>query len=205
MLDDPGVVACRKGVCAGAVCERQQPGETKAAVAMDARVGCLAALVAAHERLDHGAPKLVAQVERHVRHAERVTGRASREDCVGRAASTLSVRPVGIEPEAQSNADRVRQRLEQRHRAVDTAAHRNSHAPSSPRRTKNGPDRVGERIDGKRLPTNRSSLQQRQPNKRTIEPRSISLNNPLTVKTKPHKRELRPRAESPMSSITNSG
>ena len=132
MLDDPGVVPRRKGVCAGAVCERQQPGEAKATVAMDARVGCLAALVAAHERLDHGAPKLVAQVERHVRHAERVTGRASSEDRVGRAASTLSVGPVGIEPEAQSNADRVRQRLEQRHRAVDTAAHRNGNRAPPP-------------------------------------------------------------------------
>ena len=60
MLDDPGVVPGRECVGTRAVREREQPGEAKAAVAMDAWVGRLAAFVAAHERLDHGAAKLFA-------------------------------------------------------------------------------------------------------------------------------------------------
>ena len=83
MLDDPGVVPCRERVGAGALGERKQPGEAKAAVAVDARVGRLAAFVAAHERLDYGAAKFVAQVEGHVGHAERVTRRARSEDGIG--------------------------------------------------------------------------------------------------------------------------
>ncbi len=83
MLDDPCVVPCRQRVGAGTLGERKQPGKAKAAVAVDARVGRLAAFVAAHERLDHGAAKFLAQVEGHVGHAERVTRRACSKDGIG--------------------------------------------------------------------------------------------------------------------------
>jgi hypothetical protein len=119
-----------------------------------------------------------------------VTRGARGKDGIGRAAGTLRVGPVRIEPEPQSDADRIRQRLEQRDCAVDTAAHRNGNAPGHPRGTKNGPDRVSERIDCERLPTNGSSLQQSQANKRTIEPESLRLDNAFAVNLKPNKREF---------------
>lgn len=190
MLDDPRVVPRRERVRTGSVREREQPGEAKAAVAMDARVRRLAAFVAAHERFDYRATKLLAQVKRHMGDTERVTGRACSKDGIGRAAGTLRIGPIGIEPKPQSDADRIRQRLEQRHCTVDAATHRNRNPSDRPRSAKNGPDRVGERIDSKRLPTNGSSLEQSQPDKRTIEPRSIGLDNALTIKDEPHERKL---------------
>src|SRR5207247_3830888 len=59
-----------------------------------------------------------------------------------------------------------------------------------PRSPKDRPDRVSERVDSKRLPTNGSRLEQRQPNKRTIETGSISLKNALPVVREPHEREV---------------
>jgi hypothetical protein len=168
----------------------EQPGKAKTAVAMDARVRRLAAFVAADERLDYSAAKFLAQVERDVRDAERVACSAGSKHRIGRAAGTFRVRPVGIEPEPQGDTDRIGQRLEQRDSAVDTAAHRNRNPTDRPRSPKDRPDRVSERVDSKRLPTNGSSLEQSQPNKRTIKPRSISLNNALAVERKPHKSEF---------------
>jgi len=190
MPDDPCVMSCRQRVGAGTLGKGKQPGKAEAAVAVDARVGRLAAFVAAHKWLDYGAAKFLTQVEGHMGHAERVTRGARSKDSIGRAAGTLGVGPVRIEPEPQSDADRIRQRLEQCDCAVDTAAHRNGNAPRQPRSAKNRPDRVGKRIDRKRLPTNRSSLQQSQSNERTIEPGSVSLNNALAIELKPHEREF---------------
>jgi hypothetical protein len=190
MLDDPCVVPRRERVGAGAVREGKQPGKAEAAVAVDARVRRFAAFVAAHERLDYRAAKLLPQVEGHVGHAERVARGARSQNGIGGAAGTLGVRPVRIEPEPQSDADRIRQRLQQRDCAVDTAAHRNGNTAGHPRSAKNRPDRVGERIDRKRLPTNGSSLEQSQSNERTIKPGSISLNNAFAVELKPNKREF---------------
>src|SRR5207247_8433117 len=107
MLDDPGVVPGREHVRAGAVREREQPGKAKAAVAMDARVRRLAAFVAADERLDDGAAKFLAQVERDVREAERMTRSTGSKHRIGRAAGTFRVGPVGIEPEPQGDTDRI--------------------------------------------------------------------------------------------------
>ena len=55
---------------------------------------------------------------------------------------------------------------------------------------KTGPIALASASTGKRLPANGSSLEQSQPNKRTIEPGSISLDNALAIKRQPHKREL---------------
>jgi len=129
MLDDPGVVPGRECVRTGPVREGEQPGEAKAAVAMDAWVGRLAPFVAAHEWLDHGAAKLVAQVERDVWDTERMASCACSKNSIGRATGALRVGPVGIEPEPQGDANRVRQRLEQRNGTVNAATHRNSNAP----------------------------------------------------------------------------
>src|SRR5438093_8446372 len=165
MLDDPGVVPGRECVRTRAMREREQPGEAKAAVAMDAWVGRLAAFVAAHERLDHGAAKLFAQVERHVWNTERMTCRACSKHRIGRAASTLGIGPVRIEPEPESDPDRVRQRLEQRNSTVNAATHRNRNAPNRPRRPKKRTDRTGQTVNRERLAIDRSSLEQGQPDK----------------------------------------
>src|SRR5207244_5978916 len=61
VLDDTGVVSRREASCARPAREREQLGEAKAAVAADARIGRLAARVAAHERLDDRPAELLAQ------------------------------------------------------------------------------------------------------------------------------------------------
>ena len=97
-------------------------------------------------------------------HPERVTGLACGDDGLGRAAGALGVGPVGIEPEPERDADRSRQRPQQRNRTVDAAAHGNSDPPGGMRRPEHGPDRVGERVDGERLATNRRRLEEGEPN-----------------------------------------
>src|SRR5436190_12569791 len=74
VLDDTGVVAGDEHVGAGAAREREQAPEAERAVAAHAGVRRLAARVPSHERADDRAPEVLAQVERHVRHAERVAG-----------------------------------------------------------------------------------------------------------------------------------
>ena len=106
MLDDASVVAGRQPLGPGAAGKRNQLGKAKAPVAADARVRRLPCGVAAHERLDHGAPELFAQIERHVRQTEPVAGGAGREHCLRRAAGALGVRAARIEPEPESDADR---------------------------------------------------------------------------------------------------
>ena len=110
VLDDASVVAGRQPLRPGAAGKRDQLGKAEAPVAADARVRRLPRGVAAHERLDHGAPELLAQIERHVRQAEPVAGRAGREHGLGRAAGALGVRAARIEPEPESDADRLRAR-----------------------------------------------------------------------------------------------
>src|SRR5439155_5785854 len=129
MLDDPCVVPGCKLVRSRTVSEREQPREAEAAVALDAWVGCLPTFVTSDERVDHGTPKLFAKVEGHVRDAERVARRTGSENRIGRATGALRVGPVGIEPEPQRDADRVRQELEQRNGAVNAAAHCNRDPP----------------------------------------------------------------------------
>ncbi|HEY8726129.1 MAG TPA: hypothetical protein VIL91_05440 [Gaiellaceae bacterium] len=119
-----------------------------------------------------------------------MTRRACSKDRIGRAAGSLGIGPVRIEPEPQSDTDRIRQRLEECDSRVDTATHRNRNPSDRPRSPKNGPDRVSKRIDSERLPTNRSSFEQGQPDKRTIKPGSISRDNALAIKLKPHKSEF---------------
>jgi hypothetical protein len=190
MLDDPCVVPGRERVRARAVREREQPGEAKTAVAVDARIRRLTAFVAAHKRLNDRAAKLLAQVERHMGHTERVTGGACSKDGIRGAAGTFRIGPIGIKPKPQSDADRIGERLEQCDSRVDTPTHRNRNPSNRSRSPKGRPNRVSKRIDSERLPTNRSSLEQSQPNNRTIEPGSISLDNALAVKNEPHERKV---------------
>ena len=108
MLDDSRVMPGREPRRAGALREREQLAEAERAVAARAGVRRLAARIAANERLDDGAPELLAEVERHVREAEAVARAARRADRVGRAAGSLAVRRCGIDPEPKRDTDRVR-------------------------------------------------------------------------------------------------
>ena len=190
-------MAGRELVGSCAVCEGEQPREAEAAVAVDARVRRLPTLVTPDKRVDDRAPKLLAQVERHVRHPERMAGRTGSQHRIGRTACALGIGPIRIEPEPKRHTDRVGQRLEQRNRTVHAPTHRNRNPTFKPRSPKNRPDRIGQRISSKLLPTNGSSLEQCQPNKRPLEPRRISLNDPLTIKNKPHERKVSPTRRIP--------
>ena len=95
-------------VGAGVACKGEQAVEAERPVAAHARVGRLAAGVALHERVDHGAAKVLAQVERDVRDAECVTRLAGGYHRLRGAAGALGVGAVRIEPETQRHADCVR-------------------------------------------------------------------------------------------------
>ena len=95
-LDDARVVARGEAFGTGALGEREQLGEAEAAVAADARVRRLPTLVPPNKRVDDCAPKLLAQVERHMRHPERVAGRTGSQHRIRRTACALGVRPIRI-------------------------------------------------------------------------------------------------------------
>jgi len=108
MLDDSRVVARRELRRAGTACEPEQLGETKAAVATNARIRRLTARVTVDEGPDDRATKLLAQIKRHVWNPERVAGRTRREHRLRRTACAFGIGPVRIEPQPQRHADRVR-------------------------------------------------------------------------------------------------
>jgi hypothetical protein len=58
------------------------------------------------------------------------------------------------------------------------------------RRAKRGPDRVRKRVSGKRLPTDRSRLEQRQTDKRPVQPFRIRLDDAIAVECEPNDGEL---------------
>ena len=183
-------MAGREPVGACAPREREQLREAEAAVAARARVRRLAARVAADERSDDRAAELLAQVERHVRHAEPMAGLARRDHAVGRAAGALGIRPVGIEPQPQRHADRVRQRAQQRDRAVDAAAHRDRDASGRRLGAEDRPERVRERVDRERLAADRRRLEQRQARDIALEPGRVGLDDPVAVHYQPHGRPV---------------
>jgi len=132
--------------------EGEELGEAEAAVAADARIRSLAACVAGDERPDDRAAELLAEVEREVRHTERVAGLARGDDGCGRAARALAVRAGRVGPEAKGDADRLRPRLtdaQESDRAVHAAAHGDGDALGAVRRRRrrdDGAEGVGERV-----------------------------------------------------------
>ena len=126
-----------------------------------------------------------------MRDTERVTRLARGDHRLRRAARALGVRALGIEPEAQRHADRVRQRAQESNGAVDAAAHRDDDAARRVRCAKRRADRIRKRVSGKRLPADRGRLQQRQPNKRPVEPSSIRLDDAIVFDRQSNKSELR--------------
>src|SRR5439155_2332943 len=99
ILDDARVVTGGEPVRTRPPRELEQPPEAERPVAANAGIRRLAARIRMHERIDDRLTELVAKVERHVRHPERVTGLACGDDGLGRATGALRVGPFGIEPE----------------------------------------------------------------------------------------------------------
>ena len=184
------VVSRRQPVRTGAAREREQLGEAEAAVAADARIRRLAALEATHERADDRAPEFLAQVERDVRRAERVTGLSRRDHRLGRAAGPLCIRTGRIEPEAERDADGVRQRAQERDRAVDAAAHRHGGPTGARPGTEDRPERVRECIGGERLARHGRGLEQRQTCQRPRETFRVRLDDPIAVDEQPDRGPL---------------
>ena len=189
-LDDPCVVTGPERRCTGTVREGEKLVEAEAAVAAPAGIRRLATCVPLHERLDDGGPELLAQVERHVRDAERMAGLTRGDHRLRRAAGALGVRPGGIEPEPQRDPDRLRPRPQQRDRAVDAAAHRDRDPARVGLGTEDLAERVRERVGGEGLTRDRGGLEQREPVERALEPGRVGGDDPVAVDREPHEREL---------------
>ena len=120
-----------------------------------------------------------------MRDAEPVARLARGDHALGRAAGALGVGPVRIEPEPQRHADRVRQRAQERDRAVDAAAHRHRDAAGRRRGPEDRPERVRERVDRERLAADRRRLEQRQTGEVALEPGRVRLDDPVAVHEQP--------------------
>ena len=107
MLGNTGVMARGEPGGADSLREGEQRTEAEAAVAAHARVRCLAARVAADERVDDSPAEGLAEIERDVREAERMTRLARRDHRRRRATHALGVLPGRIGPEAKRHADRL--------------------------------------------------------------------------------------------------
>jgi hypothetical protein len=120
-----------------------------------------------------------------VRETELVAGPAGGEDGLGGAAGALRVRPLGIEPQAERHADRVRAGPQQCDGAVDAAAHRDRDALRVARRAEDRADRVREPVDGELVAADRRRFQQGQALERALEPIGVGADDaiPLDAET----------------------
>ena len=125
-----------------------------------------------------------------MRKAARVARLARGEHRARRAAGALGVGPVRVEPEAQRDTDRRRPRLEQRHGAVDAAAHRNRDAVGIRGRADRGCERVRERVDRQRLAADRARLEQRQTAQVGGDARGVRVDDPAAVDAQPNGRPV---------------
>ena len=124
MLDDPGVVAGRQARGAGALREREQlwrSGSRRCSGCTDSASRRARSRARTARRSRGGTPR----AGRASRAGRRAGGTSRAQRSRPRASSRRAPRrPVGVDPEPERHADRGRDRPEQRHGAVDTAAHR---------------------------------------------------------------------------------
>src|ERR671924_327484 len=184
MLDDASVVPCREPRRARTPRERQQAGEAEAAVAPRARVRRRPLRIATHERLDDRLPEVLAGVDRHVRHAERMTGLAGGDDGFRRAAGALRTGRLRVDPKPERDPDGVRAGLEQGDRAVDATTHRDGDAGRIGHRTEDRADGCGERIECQRIARHGGRLEQRQTGERALQPVDVGVDDPVAVDAK---------------------
>ena len=180
-LHDSRVVAGPQRLGSRAASECEERVEAERAVAARARVRRVAGRVAGDERVDDRLPELLAQVERDVRHAERMAGGARGRDRFRGAARTLGGRAVRVLPQTERDADGVRRRAQQRDRAVHASAHRHGCASGPRGRAKDLAERCRERLDGERLAADGGRLEQRQAVERPLEAVRVGGRDPLSV------------------------
>ena len=147
------VVPGREAFGAERVCRLRQQRDAEVAVAGRARVGRAPGLVVVEERLHDDLAEAVARVERDVRHPERVAGCPRAPHGLGRAAGARSVGCVGIDPEAQRDADGGIAAIDdalQGDGRVDASRHRNRGAGSRrgcSKRVERVRDRLRQRVE----------------------------------------------------------
>jgi hypothetical protein len=95
---------------------------------------------------------------------------------------------VRVEPESERHSDRLRAGAQQRHRAVDAAAHRDRDAALLGRRAEGRPERVRERVDGQLVAADGRRLEQGQARKRAVEALAVGLDDPAVVHREAHER-----------------
>lgn len=102
--------------------------ETEMTIAANARVGSLASLVRVHEVLDDHLVKTGTHVQAEMRLAHRVAAVTRSTNAIWRAARTIRIRPLRVDPQAKRAAGNVaissRNGAMQAHRAIHAAAHR---------------------------------------------------------------------------------
>ena len=110
-----------------------------------------------------------------------MAGRARCRNGGGRAARALGVRSGGILPEAERHPDRPAPRAEQRHGAVDAAAHRDGDAARSGLCAEHLRERARECLDRERLTAHGSGLEQAQAGQGTVQVRRVRREDPVAV------------------------
>ncbi len=184
-LDDASVVAGPEPVRTGPRREGKERVEAERAIAAAARVRGLTLRVPVDERRDDGRAELLAQVERDVRQAERVTGLARCHDGRRRAARALRVGAARVEPEAERDADGVRPGAEQGDGAVHAAAHRHRDASGRGRCVKDRGERVRDGVGRQRLARDGGGLEQAEPGEGPCHPGRLRRDNAVAVDEEP--------------------
>ena len=148
--------------------------------------GVSPARVAADERLDDGAPELLAQVERDVRQPALVAEPPRGEHRRGRAARALGLGRLRVDPEAERHAERLRPGAQQRHGAVDAAAHRDRDAAAARRRRETpARSRPRARRSRDRRRARRPPRAGYRPREVLGEPLGVGVDDPLAVDPQP--------------------
>ena len=165
-LDGPSVVAGDEPRCADAPRKSEELGETKGAVAADARVRRLPARIPGDEGRDDGAPELLAKVERDVGEPEPVARLTCGDHRLRRAARPFGGGPGGIDPQPERHADRIEALVscaDECDGAVDPAAHGNGDSARVLRSSDERRQGVMEGIARERIRADRRRLEGRQP------------------------------------------
>jgi hypothetical protein len=123
-----------------------------------------------------------------VRDPEAVAGRARGDHGLGRAAGSVGVGALRVEPEPQRHADRVRARPEERHSAVDAAAHRDRDASRLWSGPEGLPECVRERVHRELLAADGRRFQQRQAVEWPLESLGLSTDDSLALDGQAHER-----------------
>jgi hypothetical protein len=119
-----------------------------------------------------------------------VAGSPSGENGLGRAAGTVDIRRLRIDPEPERDADRLLAGAQERNRAVDTAAHRDRDALGVRGGAEDRPECVRERVDRELVASDRRRLEQGQPLERPVEPLGVGADDPVTVDREPNQAPL---------------